>query len=183
MGSSDSHSSEHDRRTQEFVRLLSVHDRALNGYILSLVPRLSDADEIAQETRLRLWQQFDQYDASKDFGAWARTIAFYLVRKHRTQSGRERLEFSDEFLTVVADEVAAKSDVLESRQRCLIACLQGLKADSQNLIRRYYSEKGSIPEVAKHFGRTIEGTKKALVRIRQSLRACVEKAMRREELP
>ena len=180
MNSSRPPQPDHEQRTQDFVRLLSQHERSLNGYILALVPNLSDADEIAQETKLRLWQQFNNYEADKDFGAWARTIAFYQVRRFRTQAGRERLKFSEEFLDTVAEEVASTTDLHEARQRYLIECMQRLTEDSRKLIRRYYSTMGSVAEVAGYFGRTVEATKKALVRIRRNLRECVERAMRRE---
>ena len=54
---------------REFLRLLGEHERRLRGFILALVPHWADADDIAQEVRLRLWEQFDDYDPAKDFGA------------------------------------------------------------------------------------------------------------------
>ena len=62
-----SHSPTNDERTREYLRLLGQHERRLLGFILSLVPNWADADDIAQEVKIRLWEQFDKYDPAKDF--------------------------------------------------------------------------------------------------------------------
>lgn len=66
---------DHDDRATEFLRLLNEHERALNAYILTLNPHWADAEDIAQEMRLRLWKQFDKYEPGTDFCAWGRSIA------------------------------------------------------------------------------------------------------------
>ena len=74
MSANASGSFDHETRVKEFVRLLGAHEQGLSGYIISLVPNWADADEIAQETKLRLWEQFEQFDRTKDFGTWARRL-------------------------------------------------------------------------------------------------------------
>ncbi len=76
-------STSNDRRTQEYLRLLGQHEARLVGFIFSLVPHWADADDVAQEVRIALWNEFDKYDPAKDFGAWARTIAYYEVLTYR----------------------------------------------------------------------------------------------------
>ena len=83
-----------DARTREFVELLSQCERRLYSYILSLVPNFNDADEIAQQTRLRLWERLDRYEPGRDFGAWACTIAHYEYLTWRGKQSRDRLQFS-----------------------------------------------------------------------------------------
>ena len=83
-----SHSPTNNERTREYLRLLGQHERRLRGFILSLVPNRADADDIAQEVKIRLWEQFDSYDPTKDFGVWARTIAHYQVLTYREKQSR-----------------------------------------------------------------------------------------------
>jgi DNA-directed RNA polymerase specialized sigma24 family protein len=83
-----------DDRAREFVRLLAACERRLDNYVLALVPNWSDAEEIVQQAKLRLWERFEQYDRSKDFGAWACTIAYYEVLTFRTRAHRSRLLLS-----------------------------------------------------------------------------------------
>ena len=79
-----------DRDQQDFVRLLVEHERRLEGFILALVPNWAVAEDIAQETKLRLWEQFGQFDRNQDFGSWACTIAYYQVLSYRKSNKRSR---------------------------------------------------------------------------------------------
>ena len=80
MGSQEQ---DRDHRREEFVRLFQRHERGLYRYILSLVLNVAAAEEISQNTGLQLWEEFGRFDLNTDFGAWARTIAYYQVLKHR----------------------------------------------------------------------------------------------------
>ncbi len=82
------------RRTAEFVQLLKQHDRRVSAYVYSLVLDWNDAEDIVQETSVRLWEQFDEYRVDEDFGAWACTIARYMVMAYRKRVQRDRLHFS-----------------------------------------------------------------------------------------
>jgi len=101
MAEDPSRCSDQETRTREFVRLLSLYEQELSGYIVSLVPNWADGDEIAQETKLRLWEQFERYDSAKDFGAWARTIAHFMVLAYRKRSKRTSARFSQQFIDLV----------------------------------------------------------------------------------
>ena len=70
----DSRNPNCERQTKDFLVLFQQHERQIYGYILSLVPNIASADDISQNTSLRLWERFDQFDPNKDFGAWARAI-------------------------------------------------------------------------------------------------------------
>ena len=65
------------------MRLLAEHERQLAGYVHTLVPLWQDAEDVLQNTKLRLWEQFDSFQLGTDFAAWAITIAGYMVRTHR----------------------------------------------------------------------------------------------------
>ena len=79
---------ERDLRYREYVRLLAEHERQLAGYVHALVPLWQDAEDVLQDTKLRLWEQFDTFQLGTNFAAWSFTIAGYLVRKHRKDRQR-----------------------------------------------------------------------------------------------
>ena len=83
VDSMDSQELDRDRRREEFVRLFQRHERSIYGYILSHVPNISAADDICQNTNLLLWKAFGQFDSTRDFGVWARTIAYFQVLRYR----------------------------------------------------------------------------------------------------
>jgi len=170
-----------DPRCEEFVRLFSQHERGLYGYILSLVPNIAEADEVSQETNLLLWKEFNRSDPIRDFGAWARTIAYYQVLAYRKAASRERLQFDTELLDVLADRAAARWDELVARQSCLMDCLSQLSAIKQQIIRLYYRFDMTAKAIAEQLGRRVASVEKTLVRSRLALHDCIETAMRREE--
>lgn len=172
---------DHNDRTEEFLRLLSQHDRTLYGYILALAPNWADADDLAQEVRIRLWKQFDKYQSGTDFGAWARTIAYYLVLAHREKTTRDRLHFGLPFYESVAAEFAAVPDLMISRQEALARCMEKLDETRRTLVERYYSGEQSLREIAQQMGRPYDATRKTVYRTQLILADCIESELQRKE--
>ena len=170
-----------DPRREEFVRLFQQHERGLYGYILSLIPNVAEADEVSQDTNLLLWKEFNRSDPIRDFGAWARTIAYYQVLAHRKATSRERLQFDSELLDVLADRAAARWDELVARQSYLMDCLSQLSEVKQQVIRLYYRFEMTAKAIAEQLGRKVAAVEKTLVRSRVALHDCIDTAMRRED--
>ena len=180
MDSEDRQPSASDRSTVDFLRLLAQHERRLKAYILALVPNWADADDLYQETTVRLWEQFADYDFEQEFGAWACTIAHYMVLAHRKKLSREKGRFSQAFVDAVAEEVAATSHEADLRYHALQHCLRKLNQRHRDLVRRCYSGTNTLKAVAKQMGRSVTALYKALSRIRYSLHECIEKNLQEE---
>jgi RNA polymerase sigma-70 factor, ECF subfamily len=170
-----------DPRSQEFVRLFQRNERKLYGYILSLVPNITAADEISQETNLQLWEEFDRFDPNRDFISWACTIAHYQVLTYRTRRDRDRVQFNSELLDLLADQAARQRDELAAKQSYLLDCLAQLSDFKREAIRLYYSLGMTAKAVAEKLGRSTPAVEQMLVRTRRTLHNCVELAIRREE--
>ena len=170
-----------DSRVEEFVQLLAEHERKLNACILALVPNWADAEDIAQQTKLQLWRQFDEYDPSKDFGAWARTIARYAVRTARKQSERHPHQFGDDFLAAVAEETTAVEGESDSRYFALADCLKLLSGSTRELLQRCYQSGTTIKTIAEQLHRKPDALYKELERGRRSLHDCIERKISAED--
>ncbi len=175
-GSSDSGGD----RTVEFLRLLSERERSLFAFILAMTANWADADDVVQETRIRLWEQFDTYRPGTDFGVWARSIAYYIVLAHREKLARDPLCFSLPFYESLAAEVEATPELLGERQEALLHCLEQLDETKRWLVNQYYSGKESLHRLADRLGRPYEATRKALYRTQLALADCVDSRMRKE---
>ncbi len=171
-------SQSHDPRSQEFVRLLALHERRLTVCILALVPHWADAEEVLQETKLRLWQQFDFNNPPDDFGAWSRTVARYMVLTHRKQTARKPTQLSDEALSAVAEDLSALADGVEPRRAALEECLASLGRASRDLLQRCYASGAKIRDLAKELSQTPDALYKSLERLRRKLFQCVEERLR-----
>ena len=87
------------------MRLLAEHERQLTGYVHALIPSWQDAEDVLQNTKLRLWEQFDSFQPEGDFAAWAIAVASYMVRAHRTHCQRQRVCFSDDLLEKISRHI------------------------------------------------------------------------------
>jgi RNA polymerase sigma-70 factor (ECF subfamily) len=169
-----------DARVDAYVRLLSQNQRRVTLYVLSLVPRWNDAEEIIQETNLVLWREFDRFELGTNFAAWACKVAFHQVLAWQKRRGRDRLRFTPEFLEAVAGDAAAAADHLDQRGRLLEGCIRKLPDGQRELLRLRYVENCSIDEVASRLDRTATAVYRALSRIRQTLYQCVTRSLAKE---
>jgi RNA polymerase sigma-70 factor, ECF subfamily len=170
-------------RTAEFLRLLGVHEERINALVFSLVPNWADAQDIAQDVRLRLWEQFDAYDRTKDFGAWARVIAYYQVLAYRKRLRGRHLHFGDEFLQLVAATFDAGIDQFEARSRAMQKCISKLSAVKRRLLLRCYSGRETVRQVADSLGRSFEALRKSVLRTRRQLAACIQRELKSQDEP
>lgn len=164
-----------EERTARFMRLYARSERRVFAFVLSLVGNLEDANDIIQEACVRLWEQFDQYDPEKDFGTWACTIAYYQVLTMRKQLRSSKLRFGEEFYRAVAEEAERMAESIDARQSALLSCLDRLEPRQQELLRKCYSGRGTVQEVAVQLGRSLGATYSTLFRIRRRLRDCIER--------
>ena len=164
-----------DRNT-EFVRLLKQHERRLATYVFALVPQWNDAEDLVQETWVRLWEQFDKYRPGEDFGAWACTIARYLVLAYRKRTQREKAHFSALAIEAIESQAAAGLDAAEQRGHILADCVRKLTESARDLLKRCYGRRMKIKDIAQQLGRSENSVYLALSRIRRDLRECVETA-------
>ena len=100
-----------DVATEEaFMRLFLQSERRILGFILSLVPNLSDAEDLLQETCSIMWNKFEQFENGTDFVAWGISIARYRVLTFRRKVGTRRVCFNEKLLHQIADAAAENFD-------------------------------------------------------------------------
>lgn len=169
------------QRTEQFVQLLTEHQRRLYAYVVSLLGNAADADEVLQETNLALWRKLDTFQPGSSFAAWASRVAYYEVLAFRKRRGRDRLSFEPELLETLAAESAARLEQFEARRRALAHCLTKLSARDRDLLARRYEAGNSAAAVAQQLGRTAQATYQALHRIRLNLSLCIRRTLAAEE--
>jgi RNA polymerase sigma-70 factor (ECF subfamily) len=168
-------------KTEQFLKLLGAHERSLFTYVYALTLNLQDADEVMQRVRIRVWQQFDQYDTEKPFDAWARAIAYYLVLGYRKEKSRQREFFTERILEAVSGSFEMHSDCTSDRRDALLRCLEKLDERKRELVSAYYSSgKQRTESIARDLSMTPNALRQSLFRIRKVLLSCVERTLRSE---
>jgi RNA polymerase sigma-70 factor, ECF subfamily len=167
-------------RNAVFVELLTQHQRKLYGYIYSLVPNASDADDILQETNIFLWNNNHEYRLGTNFMTWACRVAFLRVKNFLRTKNRSRLYFNPKLLSELSDMRVDLAEVHTIHSMLLINCLEKLSSESQKLLRLRYDGKHSIQEVAEQMGRPVGSLYNTLSQIRHKLWECIRFALKEE---
>lgn len=163
--------------SEEFVQLFTRHQRPLYLFLLTQCPNPIEAEEILQETNVIIWKKYSQFSPGTNFFAWTCKIARYEFLKHRDRRMKDRIVFSDEFISTVAAEVEERSATLEQRREALIECLRKLNNKDRELIEKRYSPGESGKSVAAFLGRPANAVYQSLSRIRKTLHSCVTRQM------
>jgi RNA polymerase sigma-70 factor (ECF subfamily) len=165
------------KRVEQFLELLNANDRSTYAYILTQVPNFADADQLAQETRTRLWQQFDRYQEGTDFGAWSRSIAGYLVLAHYEKQSRERLRFGEAFISTLQEQVDSRIDGFSPRREALTECLKRMPQKHREMLLDYYADAHTRQGLADKLGKTYSSLRQAVCRARIALADCIDRRL------
>jgi RNA polymerase sigma-70 factor (ECF subfamily) len=166
---------------EEFVFLLARHERLLGAYVMTMVPHPADADDILQEAKVVMWRHFAKFERGTNFVAWARKVAFHQVLAFRKRKHRDRLDFSEDFLRTVSEEVERHSDQLERRERVLHECVAKLPPEHRETLHLRYHENLSLEEMAARLSRTVGALYRLLSRVRHVLHECVTRSLARPD--
>ncbi len=164
----------------EFARLLGGAQRGLFLYLMGLLADRTVAEDVLQETNLVLWREFEQFELGTNFTAWSCRVAFNQVRAYRTKRGRDRLVFSDAFLSAVDGELTRDADRLAERRAALAECLNRLPDHHRELVRRRYLNDvgvGGTDELAERLNKSPAAVLRMLSRVRRTLHECVSRAL------
>jgi RNA polymerase sigma-70 factor (ECF subfamily) len=162
-------------RAEEFVDLYTRYERRLYAYVATLVPQLSDAEDVLQETYRVLWQKFSDYRREDPFLPWAFGVAYREVLNWRQRERTRRKYFSEG----IVERLASIEADLDDRSRedyviALEACLGELSAEESALVEQRYVSGGTLAELATRLERTANALYKGLQRVRRKLLDCIE---------
>lgn len=160
---------------EQFMEQFLSHQRQLYHYLLTLVPRRQDAEDLLQETSKTLWEKFHEYESGSNFFAWGAKVAHLKVLNfRRLQRHRDQILDPDVF-DLLADEGADEAEHYHAAQKeALDNCLKKLRQWDRELIQARYSQIGS-GELAQQLGRPASSISNSLSRIRATLFECVRR--------
>lgn len=160
---------------------LAAAQRRLLGYIMTLAPNLSDAEDILQNTNARIVSKAEEYNKVQNFAAWAYEFARYEVLNYRKRRARDPHVFyaDDSLVDVLASEAQSQyysSDKLSALQNCE----QKLATEDRKLLAQRYEHGRSVRDIASQAGRTEAALRQSLYRIRRALLRCIERQITAE---
>lgn len=166
---------------EQFIEHVREHHAGLRGFVRSLGVDPLWVDDVAQEAFIVAYNRLDEFDRSRDFGAWLRGIARNLVINERRKDARRKRILSDNLTDVLLASSSASDDEPEemgdyalARVNALKECVKALPEKSLRMLKSRYEEEHSAQEIADEFAMNPPAVRKALERLRIALRECME---------
>lgn len=164
--------SDHTERVQG---LFLQYQPAIRGFILSMVPDFSLADDIVQETFLTVTRKASAFELGTSFAAWVKTIARFkaleAIRARRFET------LSDEVLSALSTEPREFGGDTDERLALLRSCMDQLAPQARRSIDFRYQNDHMPPQIAGLMGCTVQSVNVTLSRARAFLRECVQRKM------
>ncbi len=158
-----------------FERLYTATRAKLYGVVLRILRRQDLAEEVVQETYVKVWHSAAQFNPAMSspitwMAAIARNRAIDLVRKR----GELSLEEEPDAMEVAAEtpDPLARREMSEELKR-LLECIGQLEPDRQRLVLLAYYNGWSREQLAAKFRAPVNTVKTWLRRSMMDIRACL----------
>jgi len=115
------------RASEQFVRLLTIHQNGLFAYLVAFLGDLHEASDVLQETNLVLWRKAGEFVEDTDFTAWSRKIAYFQVPAYVRDRKRDRHLFDGDLLAQLSGRLETADE--DARRLALRSCLAELPDD------------------------------------------------------
>ena len=139
------------------------------------MPTWEAVDELMQEASVVMWRKLDQLEDANGFLPWAKVILRFEGLRIRRDFSRDRHIFSDDVLTLLAEEASEVSeDIWERQRKALEVCLTSFAPHHRELLLAPYHREGRVSKIAEKTARSVNSLYKLLGRLREKLVTCVE---------
>lgn len=166
---------------QAFSELVRLHQAPVRAYVAAHVRGVEAADDLAQEAFLRAYVRLDSFamPPTATMRPWLLGIARNLVLEHlrkETRVGvRDRAELEAALDAWHLEAIEAETHDGEEAVAALQRCLQKLAPAAFALVTRHYFERRSLASLAAEQNKKEGALRMQFLRIRETLRACIER--------
>lgn len=164
-----------DESIRQATRLWTLAQPVVSAFITSIVRDFSDRDDVLQETAVAVIESFQSYDHTRPFAAWAIGVARNQVWLYLRRRRRDRLVFDDETVACLATAIAEVAPEQSHRLDFLQNCLKSLEGRARQLFEFRYQSDLKPAAIAERVGLTANSVAKALQRIREQLKVCIDR--------
>jgi len=162
--------------------LMARYQNRIYRYLLRLVRQPADADDLFQQTWLRVAEKIRSFDTSRNFDAWlftlARNLAFDHLRRVRPRSLDEPVGDSpeDTMVSRLASGDPGPFELLLATERAsrLAGALENLPVTYREVLTLRFEEEMKLEEIALVLAAPLSTVKSRLRRSLEQLREMLE---------
>ncbi|MBA2114214.1 sigma-70 family RNA polymerase sigma factor [Bremerella alba] len=164
----------------DFAQHLIGSQSALYAFIASLMGGVSEANDVLQETNLKLCNKANDYDPTQPFLRWAYVFARFEVMAWRKKQSRSRIVLDDDLVALIASDWDSTSSDSTQQIAALEGCLDKLPQQQRDLLDARYGRGEAVQDIAARQCRTENAMSALFYRVRKTLADCIELSLRRE---
>jgi len=173
-----------DGRERAFNELMQRYSRRIINYIYRIIGDRDRAEDLLQDTFVRVYRNIDRFDQSRKFSTWLYTIATNLAKNELRNTGRNPLLYfqnfffrkDDQQMFESADKASRPDDQLYRKQlNDLVAkAVEKLPQRHKLVFTLRETEGKSYEEIAEILGCNIGTVKSRLNRARTRFAQIIE---------
>lgn len=144
------------------------------AFVGSMVHEVSDRDDVLQDCAVAAISSFERYESARPFTAWAIGVARNQVRLYLRRKSNDPHLFDDEVLDRLVHAFSELPSEKERKLDHLEDCVSRLAGRAREICELRYHENLKPAAISKKVGLSPNAVAKALQRIREQLRLCLE---------
>jgi RNA polymerase sigma-70 factor (ECF subfamily) len=166
-----------DERIKVFLRLHSIYQHRIYGFIMSAIGDWNQADDIFQETMGVLWNKFDQFVFGTNFLSWALKVTHYQILSHIKKQTTQNKYFCQETIENIREIAVSSAYDSDESLKALRKCVKKLPEKSKKMLSLRYEDGASIQMIAQQIQQSVNTLYKSFQKIHYLLFQCIRKEL------
>ena len=170
---------------QAYALLVEEYKTPIYNLAYRMTRNSQDAEDLAQETFLRSFDQLFRFDAKRSFYTWLYTISLNIIRNHIKKNSSRRLDNfrqvekisgTDDFddKRFASQESQVRDKLSKEREEELERCLQKLSPELRELLILRFYQGLSFEVISEITGLSLSAIKMRVYRGLEKLRKYIE---------
>ena len=158
--------------TASFAVLVNRHKEMAFNLALKIVRHREDAEEIAQDAFVKVYQSLRSFKGDSKFSTWLYRIVYNAAISHTRKRHQDFVPIDDRVMgDTTEDEILEDLDRMDSDQQAVLVnkAIDRLPPDDSALVTLFYMEENSIEDISQITGLSVSNVKVKLHRIRKKL--------------
>jgi RNA polymerase sigma-70 factor (ECF subfamily) len=131
-------------------------------------------DEVVHLTFIKAFRSLNRFELGRPLEPWLKQIARHEAIREVKRMGREARR-KTELIRLALAETRTEEEAPVEKLKKLRKCIEMLKGFARSLVRMHYFERKTLKAIAAAVGRSAGGLRVTMLRVRQELKACMER--------
>ncbi len=168
-----------------FATLVDRYKNMVYTLALKMVTNKEQAEEIAQDTFIKIYNSLNKFKGESKFSTWVYKITYNTCLDALKKSKREKkVSYIEDFSEHQTKELESILDTIDEKERNQVIqnCLEELPKDEAFLLTLYYFDDQSVDEISKVMNNSVSNIKVKLFRTRKKLASILKSRLEPEIL-